>query len=646
MLTGMSRGSRKSIAIALDFIFLAAALWVAFVLRFGEWIAPEISHNWQLFIIAPSLACAIFLLLGIYDVVHRYTNNRALYLIAKAITLHVLILVVSIALFSSFVGMPRSVFFTYWMLGLMLTTASRLSIRSLFSWLEGDISSGETVAIYGAGREGAKLARALQPYNNYVPVAFIDDKRALHGTEIESLKVLPSDSLDQLISARSVKKVLLAIPTASRVRRKEVIEFLERFPVSVQTVPSLHDLVSGRYTLADLREISIDDLLSREPVAPDPDLMSTNITNKAVMITGAGGSIGSELARQVLKLKPEKLVLLDNSEFALYQIEHELRNYRDSINQLHSVELIPILGSVLDLVKVTRLIETFQVKTIYHAAAYKHVPLVESNPLEGIKNNVFGTWNLAQAATNMGVQTFILVSTDKAVRPTNTMGATKRLAELVIQGFASQFAGTSFSIVRFGNVLGSSGSVVPLFKKQIQYGGPITVTHPEITRFFMTIPEAAQLVIQAGSLGSRGEVFVLDMGESVKIFELAKRMVHLAGLKIKDDANPDGDIEIVFTGLRPGEKLYEETLIGEQAQATRHPRILRENEEQLSWHELSTVMDDFRTLCIRGDCGRARELLQQLVIEYKPQCEIQDYMWLAINTGMEAPDDLLVADLA
>ncbi|MDH5379159.1 MAG: polysaccharide biosynthesis protein, partial [Gammaproteobacteria bacterium] len=442
------------------------------------------------------------------------------------------------------------------------------------------------IGIYGAGRAGVQLAKALLAGNQYQPAFFVDDNKDLHKNELFGIRVFSPKELEKLISEFEVEQVFLAIPSLTRQRRRLILDELESLSVQIKTLPGIEDIAAGRVTIDDIRNVDIEDLLGRDPVPPITDLLKKCIEGKSVLVTGAGGSIGSELCRQILGLKPTKIVLFENHEFSLYQIERELRNRRES-----SIEIVPILGTIMNKDLLRQVVEGHAISTIYHAAAYKHVPIVEFNPLEGVLNNVFGTRNVAEVARECRVETFVLISTDKAVRPTNIMGASKRLAELILQAMALESKATRYVMVRFGNVLGSSGSVIPLFKEQIKKGGPITVTHPEVTRYFMTIPEAAQLVLQAGSMGSGGDVFVLDMGESVKIYELAKKMVHLSGMQVNCEETPDGEIAIEFTGLRPGEKLYEELLIGNNVSRTEHPRILRAEESYLSKSEIGLVLD-------------------------------------------------------
>ncbi|MDX1453581.1 MAG: nucleoside-diphosphate sugar epimerase/dehydratase, partial [Oleiphilaceae bacterium] len=442
---------------------------------------------------------------------------------------------------------------------------------------------------------------------------------------LNGIRVYSPEELASVIARYSAKNVLLALGHAPRSRRSGVLRCLERFPVVVQTMPDINDVVSGKAKIEEIRDVEIEDLLGRDEVLPDKELLADCITKKSVMVTGAGGSIGSELCRQIVRLKPARLVLFELSEYALYQIEHELKEYLNK-KGVH-VDIHPVMGSVQKQNRLEAVMRTFSVDTVYHAAAYKHVPLVEHNIIEGVRNNVFGTWYCAEAAIKAHVETFVLISTDKAVRPTNVMGATKRLAELVLQGLAKRQDTTRFCMVRFGNVLGSSGSVVPLFRKQIKEGGPVTVTHPDITRYFMTIPEAAQLVLQAGSMGEGGDVYLLDMGESVRIDDLARKLIRLMGLDVRDQGNPEGDIAIEYTGLRPGEKLYEELLIGNEPQLTSHPRIMKGRELALDWKAVEKLLQDLDVACHAFDVESVREQLLAAPIDYNPSDSISDLVW-------------------
>jgi len=504
--------------------------------------------------------------------------------------------------------------------------ASRFIART---WLlnAGMSENAIPVCIYGGGKAGALLAGALRSGGEYVCVAFVDDNKHIQGSTIAGIKVYSPADLDNLAPKREIKQIFLALPSISKTRQKQILDQLEHLKLKIKVTPSIQSLVNGELRVQDIRDVEIEDLLGRDQVAPDARLLATCITNKHVMVTGAGGSIGSELCRQIVRQKPRKLILLDMSEYALYAIEQELSVLRSQLSL--DLEILPFLGSVLDAAKLDKIFSAFPIDTLYHAAAYKHVPLVEHNPIEGIRNNVFGTLTVAQAAIRAKVKNFVLISTDKAVRPTNVMGTTKRMAELILQACARKQHMTRFCMVRFGNVLGSSGSVVPLFRKQIMEGGPITLTHPEITRYFMTIPEAAQLVLQAGAMGEGGDVFVLDMGEPVKIVDLARRMVHLSGLEVKSETTPDGTIEIQHVGLRPGEKLFEELLIGDNVEGTTHPLIMRAQENEIPWDVLNNFLQELETACNAFNYTEIRALLVKIVAEYQPQCGIEDLIWQA-----------------
>jgi FlaA1/EpsC-like NDP-sugar epimerase len=616
---------------ALDGLLLPLSLWTAFALRFNSWWPGEIQELWWLFITAPLIAMPIFIRNGLYRAVLIYISSQAFFTIVKAVSLHVLVLL-GIVLVVGLQNGFMTLFAIYWLVALTLVGGSRAILRAVLRWYTRTKNSSTDVVIYGAGEAGAELAEALQAGHEFTPIAFIDDKRELQATEIRGLKVYPTQELETLIKNCGVKQVLLAIPSARRSRRQQVVDYLQTLRVHVRTVPSLMDIVSGRSKVADLREVGIEDILGREPVPPIDHLLSSCITGKSVMVTGAGGSIGSELCRQIINLKPTCIVLFEASEYALYCIEKELQGYcKKYCVELYDKNIIPILGTVTNQHKVEYVLKTYAVQTLYHAAAYKHVPLVEYNPIEGVKNNIFGTFYTARAALKANIETFILISTDKAVRPTNVMGATKRMAELVVQGLARQQDTTQFSIVRFGNVLGSSGSVVPLFRQQIQNGGPITLTHPDITRYFMTIPEAAQLVIQAGSMGRGGDVFVLDMGEPVRIQDMARHMIYLCGLTVRDENNPDGDISIETTHLRPGEKLYEELLLGDNVTGTEHPRIMRAQEVELPWDQLISVLEQLGAICESDDSAALLKFLEEVVDGYSAQHDVEDPVWVATH---------------
>jgi FlaA1/EpsC-like NDP-sugar epimerase len=632
----LKRSQKRLIVLLLDLLIVPFALWCSFSLRLGVFFslqdlsfvpAEARGEVLYLFLIAPVIAIPIFIKFGLYRAIIRYIGFVAMWTIIKAVSLYTAVFAIFILL-SGMPGVPRSVIIINWLLLGLLIGATRAWGRW---WLTGSfnfLSKGESktkVIIYGAGHAGVQIASALASGSEFQPVAFIDDNRALQGNYIEGYRVYPFRKLSGLIEDYEVKEVLMAMPSVPRSRRSQVIKMLEPYAVHVTTVPGLHDLASGKLRADDIREVGINDLLGRIPVEPDQELLNANIRDKVVLVTGAGGSIGSELCRQIIRLNPSALILYERSEHDLYLIENEMLEIAQKLYPDKANKIAPILASIQDTNRMEAVCRAFSVETIYHAAAYKHVPMVEKNPSEAVRNNVLGTYRVAQAAINTGVDTFVLISTDKAVRPTSTMGATKRFAEMVLQQLAQQKNSvTRFTMVRFGNVLGSSGSVIPLFREQIRNGGPVTVTDAKIIRYFMTIPEAAQLVIQAGAMGEGGEVFVLDMGEPVKILDMAKRLIHLSGLQVKDDENPEGDIEIVYTGLRPGEKLYEELLIGENDSPTRHPLIMSANEDGLTWEALSSYLEQFEQAIESNDVEKSRELLVEAVKGFTPQCDVAD----------------------
>ncbi|MEF8701655.1 MAG: nucleoside-diphosphate sugar epimerase/dehydratase [Candidatus Accumulibacter sp. UW26] len=610
----LSRRKKQAISVVTDFVLLVFAFWSAIALRFDTFTPDVTSYAWQL-IAAPALAIPIFIRLGLYRAVIRFMEDRVVFVVAGGVTLSVVLLAAGVALTHT-PGLSRGVLAIYWLLAIVYVGASRFVLRSYFLRAERGLDHCKRVAIYGAGRAGTQLAYALRAGREYLPVAFIDDSPLKQRTEVAGLRVHSPRKLASMLARKRVDELLLAIPSASRARRAEIIDRLEGLHCKVKLVPGMADVVSGNFSVEAIREIEIEDLLGRESVAPDTALLAQCITGKVVLVSGAGGSIGSELCRQIIRLQPLRLVLMELSEFALYSIEQELASLCTRSNL--TVELVPLLGSVTHQHRNEMVMKSFGVQTVYHAAAYKHVPLVEHNPIEGLRNNALGTRRMAEAAMAARVETFVLISTDKAVRPTNVMGASKRLSELILQALARKGGATRFCMVRFGNVLGSSGSVVPLFRKQIAAGGPVTLTHVDITRYFMTIPEAAQLVIQAGSMGQGGEVYVLDMGKPVKIFDLARRMVHLSGLELLDEAHPEGDIAIEVVGLRPGEKLYEELLIGENAEGTSHPLIMRAYEHELPWPVLTERLASLDDACHVFDYEKVLAILASLVQEYAP----------------------------
>ncbi|MGE0520977.1 MAG: polysaccharide biosynthesis protein [Candidatus Binatia bacterium] len=616
----LPRDSKRAIMLLADVTFIPLTLWLAVALKVGAVEAATLSF-W-LYAVALGAAIPVFARLGLYRAVVRFIGPAAMGAVLAGVTTSVLLLV---ALNATVMRrpVPYELFVIYWALALLYVGGSRFAVRAL---MHSRPENAERVIIYGAGAAGAQLASALLVSGRYFPVAFVDDNPSLYGSLVNGIQVYGPRSLDRLVKASAVNAVLLALPSQSRKRRQEILKLLEPLPVKVQTVPDIGDIVNGNATVSDLRDVDAADLLGRDPVPPNPALLDACIRNKVVMVTGAGGSIGSELCRQILQLGPTRLVLLEMSELALYSIERELGAVieRDHIN----VELVALLGNAHHRKRIFEVVQTYGVQTIYHAAAYKHVPIVEQNVIQGIHNNVFSTWHAAEAALDGTVETFVLISTDKAVNPTNVMGATKRFAEIVLQGIQERTTTTRFCMVRFGNVLESSGSVVPLFREQIRTGGPVTVTHKDVIRYFMTIPEAAQLVLQAGAMGKGGDVFVLDMGKPVRIDDLARRMVRLMGLSVRDEKNPDGDIEIDYVGLRPAEKLFEELLIGTNVAGTEHPMIMRAIEHRMLWRDVQHLLDEMLEALNRNDCDRAREILMKGVVEYRPGEGLQDHVWV------------------
>ena len=631
LVVNLSRINKQLIMLLVDSILLVSILLASFSIRLGYWYFPQDDLIWVVFG-APVVASIIFVRFGLYRAVIRYLGFKALWAIVRAVSLYALVWGV-IGFMAAVDGIPRSVILINWVLSLMAIGGVRIFARTLlsgnsnFKWLMFNFelnsqSDKKQVLVYGAGDAGVQLVSALEHSSEYNPVGFVDDAQALQGNHIRGLDVYSIDAIEGVISKLKVDEVLIAMPSASRIKRLAIINQLEPYPVLVRMLPGVAELAEGKVSIGDLREVSIKDLLGRESVEANKALLGKNITDKTVVVTGAGGSIGSELCRQIVFLKPKVLILYEMSELALYTIEKELSNIG-----MHSLDIYPILGSVNNKTRLANVFKRFGVDTIYHAAAYKHVPMVEFNNTEGVDNNIFGTLNCAQVGIESGVETFVLISTDKAVRPTNTMGATKRSAELVLQALAAKQSATKFTMVRFGNVLGSSGSVIPLFKQQIKAGGPVTVTDENMIRYFMTIPEAVELVIQAGAMGLGGDVFVLDMGKPVRIDDLARKMIHLSGLEVKDESHPDGDIEIKYTGLRPGEKLYEELLIGDNVSETDNPLIMRAEEELLTWDELSPILDELQNAIVKCDQAKLRELLIKIVPGFKPQCEISDVLY-------------------
>jgi len=643
-LLALPRSAKRLIMVAADAVMLPLALWAALILKFDR-TSFDMGAYGDLFFVATLSALVIFAVLGLYRAIIRFMGLHAMATVVAGVAVSVVALEAYDRVARS-QHVPLSVLAIYAALALVYLAGSRFIVRYLVYY---NINGGaaKPVAIYGAGEAGARLSQVLLGGPDFQPVAFIDDKRSLHGSRINGIKVYSRNALAQLIRDHDIERVLLAIPSSSMRRKQEILRVLEPLGIYVQVMPDLSDIISGLAHIDELRDVDVVDLLGRDAVPPDPRLFASCIRGKSVMVTGAGGSIGSELCRQIVRLAPRRLILFEMSELALYTIEGELVEFAARENV--ATEIIPLLGNAHHRHRVREVLSAYHVQTLYHAAAYKHVPIVEHNVVEGIHNNVISTWYTAEAARETGVETFVLISTDKAVNPANVMGATKRLAELVLQALQERTTTTRFCMVRFGNVLASSGSVVPLFKKQIREGGPVTVTHPDVIRYFMTIPEAAQLVIQAGAMAKGGDVFVLDMGRPVLIDDLARRMINLMGLTVRDSANPDGDIEITYTGLRTAEKLFEELLIGNNITGTDHPMIMRAMEHSLPWERMQQLLNELLIALASFDCRRSVGILSEAVAEYRQTHDIRDYVWAqktltTVDDDRKAADDRKVTD--
>ena len=650
-LLAMPRPAKRALVLAIDAGLCVFSVWLAFYLRLGELIPLTGSEPWNpgvAVLVSLMVGIPIFIVFGLYRAIFRYNGLPALMAVSKAMFVYGALFALLFTVMGV-KGVPRTIGLIQPVLLLFFIGMSRMFARFWLGGLYLDIlkrAKLPQVLIYGAGTAGRQLALAMANSSDMRVIGFLDDDARLHGSLLNELPIYNPADLKALTLTLSITDVLLALPQATRERRNAILKQLAQYKLAVRNLPDLGDIATGRISMSDLRELDIDDLLGREPVTPDEALLKKNISGKSVLVTGAGGSIGSELCRQIYSLQPHTLLLVDVSEFALYQIHQELElrqqaesNQSSSTHTSDTVHIIPLLASVCDENRINAIMSTWKPQTVYHAAAYKHVPLVEHNPAEGVLNNVWGTLVCAKAALNHGANNFVLISTDKAVRPTNVMGASKRLAEMCLQAIANNSCALSedsntqgstvFSMVRFGNVLGSSGSVVPLFREQIKHGGPVTLTHKEITRYFMTIPEAAQLVIQAAAMGQGADVFVLDMGEPVKILNLARRMIELSGLSVKDENTPDGDIEISITGLRPGEKLFEELLIGDNPVSTKHPRIMKAQEDFLAWQELEQHLSIIHTAILSNDVQTLQTQLKKLVAGYSPHAELVDWLHVA-----------------
>jgi FlaA1/EpsC-like NDP-sugar epimerase len=621
---GLPRTVKKSIALALDAGLCVLTVWLAFWLRLGEWVSLS-GYGWPAALGSVAIALPVFVVFGLYRAVFRYASWDSLASIIQAVFVYG---VIYAAVFTAFAvpGVPRTVGIIQPILLLLALAGARAVVRY---WLGGRYrrhfrqSIAKNVLIYGAGAAGQQLADALQDSFDTRLVGFLDDNQHLQGSMIRKVRVYDPSDIGRIVDHFDVEEMYLAIPSVRQTRRNEILNLIRDTKIKVRTLPGLLDIAQGKVAISQLRPLEIEDLLGRDPVAPDVQLLRKNTNDKVVLVTGAGGSIGSELSRQILAMRPRTLLIADIGEYALYAVHDELLRQCES-DPGNTIEIIPLLASVCDGERMRRIFSAWRPATVYHAAAYKHVPLVEHNVIEGVRNNVLGTWTCALLAQEFEVENFVLISTDKAVRPTNVMGASKRLAEMILQALAAQRSGTCFSMVRFGNVLGSSGSVVPAFRRQIAVGGPVTVTHPDITRYFMTIPEAAQLVIQAGALARGGDVFVLDMGQPIRVVDLAKRMIELSGLKPFLANEGEGDIEIIFSGLRPGEKLYEELLIADNPAATSHPRIMVADEGFLAYSVLHEGILELITSMNKHDVEMMLSIIRKLVPEFSPSPEVVD----------------------
>ena len=629
-LAALPRAGKRALMLSADLVFIPVALWVAVALKQGGLPGGFAATPWP-YLIAVVTSVPIFVRLGLYRAVVRYIGPKVIVAVASGVTASTLVLAL-VALVIDRGGIPVTAIAVYWALALVYVGGSRILVRNLMNARK---VGTDRVIIYGAGTAGAQAASALRIGGCFEPVAFVDDDTALHGSVVAGIAVFAPSALERLIAEEAVKILLLALPSQSRRVRQKILKRLEPLTVRVMTVPDLSDLMSGRARVEDVRDVDVIDLLGRDAVPPDERLLDGCIRGKAVMVTGAGGSIGSELCRQIIHRQPSILVLLEISEPALYRVDLDLR--REMAQKGLNNKLVALLGNPRHKNRAREILQAYGIQTVYHAAAYKHVPIVEQNLIEGVHNNVYVTLHAAEAAVEAGVETFVLISTDKAVNPTNVMGASKRLAEIVLQSLQTQSATTRFCIVRFGNVLGSSGSVVPLFQEQIRGGGPVTVTHRDVRRYFMTIAEAAQLVLQASSMGTGGDVFVLDMGAPVRIDDLARSMIKLAGLSVRDANHPEGDIEIQYTGLRPGEKLFEELLLGSNVTGTGHPMILRAMEPTPTWNEVKELLAQLSLAVDRIDCPRVVELLELGVREYRRSILIHDLVFGQQPAAEEVP---------
>ena len=622
------RQVKQSLAALFDVFSALLTVWMAFSLRLEIFHRPE-GAAWVPYLLAPALMLPIFSYAGLYRAIHRYSGFSMFITVIKASGFYGAAFLCILPLLN-LPDVPRSVAVLQPIMLLLATGGSRALVRFLYNARRPALkpqSPPNRFLIYGAGSTGAEIASALQRSSKFDLAGYLDDDPQLQGRTMNGMPVFSPDEAESIIRREGINNILLAVPSASRMRRNDIVQRFKKLPVRIQMLPGVEEFADGRVTIADVREVEIEDLLGRDPLQVNQELIKKNITGRVVMVTGAGGSIGSELCRQLLVVHPSVLLLVEQAEHNLYTVHNDLEQRRMRLGS--ETRILPLLCDVTDTVRIAEIFGVFNPEVIYHAAAYKHVPMVEHNPAEGVRNNVFGTRCIAEAAIRQGVSRVVLVSTDKAVRPTNIMGASKRLCEMILQALAAEHGhSTCFSMVRFGNVLGSSGSVVPLFRRQIKEGGPLSITHRDITRYFMSIPEASQLVIKAGIIAEGGEVFLLDMGEPVKIIDLARRMVELSGLTVRDEAHPDGDIEIRVTGLRPGEKLYEELLIGNNPEPTINSRIFKASEQFIPWHELEPELAYMKEAIGRNDVGKIKHLLKMMIPEYQPSTETSDFVAL------------------
>ena len=627
----LKRRQKQSLMIGADVLLLPISLWIALSLRLSNlWPVQYWTSNWWLLVLIPLLSIPFFIHYGLYRAVLKYMGYQVIVATIKAITITSLC-IGTILMFIRDIYFPRSTIIIFWFVSILVIISSRYIMKSVL-YLREPIK--KPIGLYGAGEVGSQVIDNLRSSSEYIPVALFDDSSTKWGTVVNSMWVNSSDEMGDIIKKKNIKLILLAILGISQKERRKILQKISKFPVEVRMIASIEHLISGSFNLQQVHSVDVLDILGREPVKPNINLLEKNVKGKNVLITGAGGSIGKELCKQVINLKPEKLILYENNEYALYKAYSEIKEMSTHI------KVIPLLASILDQLTIKDSLLFHKVHTIYHAAAYKHVPLVEMNPLEGIKNNIVGTFNCVKAAMEVSVDTFILISTDKAVRPSNVMGATKRFSELILQGAHKYSNGTCFSMVRFGNVLDSAGSVVPLFRKQIRKGGPVTVTHPNVTRYFMSIPEAVELVIQAGAMARGGDVFVLEMGNPIRIMDLAVQMIHLSGYEPLNSDYPEGDVEIVITGLRPGEKLSEELIIGNSVYSTDHPQILKAEEKSMDWKDIEEKTLLIKSTCESLDINEALKTLKSCVDDWKPSSNSTTYLQSDLQLNIDSSSDV------